>query len=91
MSEQGAKFEVTDYFELQGRGGFVVGQIVQGSVRPGMLVATGLNPDQLRIAGVEFLDNIAERKYRNALVFAEQPTLEFIRKAFPVGTIVEAK
>jgi hypothetical protein len=56
-----------------------------------MLVATGSHPDQLRIAGVEFLDNIAERTYRNALVFAERPTLEFIKSAFPVGTVVEAK
>jgi hypothetical protein len=91
MSEQAGKFEVTDHFELTGRGGFVVGRIVQGSIRPGMFVATGSHPDQLRIAGVEFLDNIAERTYRNALVFVERPTLEFVKSAFPVGTVVEVK
>jgi hypothetical protein len=91
MSEQGGKFEVADHFELTGRGGFVIGRIVEGALRPGMLVSTGSNPAQLRIVGVEFLDNIAERQHRNALMFAEQPSLEFVKEAFPVGTVMEIK
>ena len=85
------RFEVTDHFEVKGRGGFVVGRIVGGVIRPGMLVPTRLEPATLRIAGVEFVDNISARTYRNALIFAEQPSLAFVRTAFPVGVTIEVK
>jgi hypothetical protein len=91
MSNEISKFEVTDHCELASRGGFVIGQIVEGVIRIGMLVETGLDPSQLKISGVEFLDNISERKHWNALLFVEKPSLAFVKQAFPVGTVIEAK
>ena len=69
----------------------MVGQIVGGVVRIGMKARTGLEPAFLTVGGVEFLDNLRERKHWNALVFAERPALEFIERAFPVGTIIETR
>ena len=91
MNEHGCSFEVTDHYELAGRGGFVIGRIVAGVVRPGMFVRTGLVPTQLKVDGIEFLDNLSERKHWNALVFAERPALSFVKQAFPVGSIIELK
>jgi hypothetical protein len=45
----------------------------------------------LTISGVECMDNISEKKYWNALVFAEKPELRFIKAAFPVSAIIEAR
>jgi len=84
-------FEVLGHFELNGRGGFVIGRIVGGIIRPGMLVVTGREPATLKIAGVEFVDNMAAKTYKNALVFAERPSLAFVSEAFPVGVTIEAK
>ena len=89
MNEHGGKFEVTDHYELAERGGFVIGRIVAGVIRPGMFTRTGLEPPHLEVAGVEFLDNVSERKHWNALVFAERPSLSFVEQAFPVGSIIE--
>ena len=83
-------FEVTSHYELVGRGGFVIGHIRNGVLRPGMRVATHREPAVLTVSGIEFLDNPSERVYRNALVFAERPTLDFVRAAFPVGSMLEA-
>ncbi len=83
------RFEVTGHDELTGRGAFIVGHIRSGVIRPGMYVDT--LSDSLRIAGVECLDNTRERKYLHALVFAERPSLDVVRAAFPVGTVVEIR
>jgi hypothetical protein len=85
------RFEVTSHFEIIGRGAFVVGQIRGGLIRVGMYVDTQRDPPRLRVAGVEFLDNIAEKKYWNALVFAERPTLDFVEAAFPIGSVLELR
>jgi hypothetical protein len=79
------RFKVTDQAELADRGAFVLGKIIDGVVRPGMRVKTHLEPPALTISGVEFLDNVAERRHLNALVFAEHPTLNFVAHGFPVA------
>ncbi len=82
------RFEVTRHFGLSGRGAFVIGYIVEGMIRVGMVVRTGMDPPVLTISGVEFVDNTAERKSWNALLFAD-PSLEIIERAFPVGSILD--
>jgi len=89
MIEPSGKFEITGHYELTGRGGFLIGRIVDGVIRIGMSVTTDLDPGELKIAGVEYLDNFSEGKYRNALIFAEKPSLEFVKRAFPVGIVIE--
>ena len=82
-----AQFEVTDRYELAGRGGFVIGHIGSGVFRIETQVRTGHEPGSLTISGIEFLDDITERKVSNALMFRECRTLEFVKRAFPIGTI----
>ena len=88
IAERG-QFEVTDHAEFAGRGAFVVGKIVDGVVRPGMRAKTRLNPPALTVSGVESLDKLSERKHWNALIFAEHPSLEFVARAFPIGSLVD--
>jgi hypothetical protein len=71
----GARFEITDHAELSARGAFVVGNILDGVVRPGMLVSTPPGMAPLTISGVEYLDDLRQRRHWNALIFAERPTL----------------
>jgi hypothetical protein len=85
------RFEVTSHFELNGRGAFVIGHIRDGVIRPGMYVDTHRDPPRLKVAGVEFVDNIAEKKHWNALLFAELPTLDFVKAAFPIGSVIEVR
>ncbi len=54
-----------------------------------MLAQTGTDPSTLTISGVEFLDNLAEKRFWNALVFAERPALDFVKRVFPLGSIIE--
>ena len=82
-------FEVTSHFELKDRGGFVIGHIKSGSVAVGMYVNTGSQPPTLKVSGVEFVDNVSEKKYWNALLFAERPKLDFVERVFPVGFKIE--
>jgi hypothetical protein len=77
------RFEVTSHFELAARGAFVIGRILDGFIRPGMCVDTHLEPPKLKITGVEVLNNISEKKHWNALIFAERPTFDFVKAAFP--------
>jgi hypothetical protein len=82
-----AQFEVTNHYELPSRGAFVIGHIIQGSVRVGMLAATRLSPPTLTISGMEFLNAVSEHKFWNALIFSEQPNLDFLQRAFPIGCV----
>ena len=86
MNHENPLFEVTGHYFLKERGGFVIGTILSGTFRNGMRIATGDRKlPFLTIAGIEFLDNIREKTFKNALVFREQPSLEFVTRAFPVG------
>jgi hypothetical protein len=84
-------FEVTSHYELTGRGAFIIGRIRGGVIRPGMYVDTHGDPPMLKVASVEFLDNIAEKTHQNALVFAEQPSMAFVKAAFPIGSLLELR
>lgn len=84
-------FEVTDHFYLPGRAAFVIGHIRSGLFRNGMSIQS---PDEvltLTISGIEFMDNLAERKHWNALTFRERPTLDQLKRHIPVGSILLAK
>ena len=74
-TEEFAEFEVTDHFYLKQRGGFVIGHIRKGTIRPGMVVQIRKDGKSLTISGVEFVDNITEKTFTNALVFQEKPKL----------------
>jgi len=84
-------FEVTDHLEISGRGAFVIGRIRDGVFRVGMQVSTGGEPPALTISRVEYLDRVAERKFWNVLAFREHPTLEFLKRVFPIGALLEAR
>jgi hypothetical protein len=90
VSDRG-RFKVIDHAELSDRGAFVLGNIIDGVIRPGMRANTRLDPPALTISGVESLDNLSERRHWNALIFAEHPTLEFVARAFPVGSVVDVE
>ena len=85
------RFRVSDHSELTDRGAFVVGNVVDGVIRPGMRAMTRLEPPTLTIAGVESLDNLGAHRHWNALVFSERPSLEFVTRAFPIGSFIEVE
>ncbi len=77
-------FEVTDHYEMAGRGGFVIGHLMEGAVSVGNIVLVPASSTHWTICGVESL-NTADQKRRNALVFSERPTIAAVQEAFPVG------
>ena len=84
------KFEVTDHYYLENRGAFVIGNIVSGEFTIGMKIDTTDKISSLTISGIEYVDNISKRSYKNALVFKEYTTIEYLKKAFPTGTIISS-
>ena len=90
MSDR-ATFEVTEHFHLPERGAVLVGHIRTGTFRIGMRIDT-LSSDHptLTISAIEFLDNLAEQRFWNALMFREQPTLDQLIALCPVGSVLEA-
>jgi hypothetical protein len=84
-------FAVTDHLDLGGRGAVVVGHILEGVLGAGMRVATYADPPFLTLRSVEAVDNVREKKSWSALVFEERPTLDFVRRTFPVGGVLEAR
>ena len=88
-SEVIGTFEVTDHYVLKDRGAFVIGNILGGAIKVGGKVRLPDGVTSWTISGVEFIDNIAQRIYRNALVFRERPALEELQRSFPVGTQIE--
>jgi hypothetical protein len=83
------KFEVTDHYELRERGAFVVGLICEGIIKPGDFAALLDGVTYWKISGVEFLDNTAERTYRNALMFRKRPARADVEREFPVGSHID--
>lgn len=89
MNDEPAHFEISGHYFLPGQGGFIVGRIVGGRFSIGMRISTGLeDPPYLTIAGIEFLDDVAAKTFKNALIFREQPSLEFVKHVYPVGQVV---
>jgi len=83
------RFEVTSHYELSGRGAFVIGHIREGTIQIGNSVPVPGFSGCWTISGIECLDNIAERKHWNALVFKEQPRRDEVEAAFPIGAFVD--
>ena len=90
MPNEPARFEVTGHCELSARGAILIGHIQAGVFRNGMLIGSAAHSERFTISGIEFLDNIAERRHWNALVFRERPSLEALQRLFPVGSVVVA-
>jgi hypothetical protein len=92
MMNEESHFEVTDHFEIEDRGAFVIGHIRgDDPINIGMVVDTQEPEKMFTISGIEFVDNIREKKYWNALVFQEKPTLDTVKRCFPVGTHLKPK
>ena len=90
MNEE-SQFEVTDHFELPERwGAFVIGHIRSGVFKTGLVVDAQEPECTFTISGIEFLDNISEKRFWNALHFQEKPEMETVRRCFPVGTVLKA-
>ena len=85
-----SEFEVTDHFYLKERGGFVIGNIKSGLFKMGMVVSCSEEGQSLTISGIEYLDNLKEKNFKNALVFKEKPSVEFVKSFFPVGCILKS-
>ena len=83
-------FLVTGHYEMPERGAFVLGQLIQGGISPGMLIGTGCEPPTLTIVGVECLSDSANNRHSNALIFREKPSMDFLMRVMPVGTVVSA-
>ena len=87
-----SQFEVTDHFEIEDRGAFVIGHIRgDDPIKIGMVVATKEPEKTFTISGIECVDNIREKKYWNALAFQERPTLDTVKRCFPVGTLLKPR
>ena len=91
MDKQTASFELTGHFELAQRGAFVVGHLRDGVCRIGMSVTSDIAGQTYVISGIEYLDNISERKFWSALIFREKPAIAEIERAFPAGTLLSAR
>jgi hypothetical protein len=83
-----SQFEVTGHYVLPKRGAFVIGHLLGGGKWLGEQISTGDEPPSLTVSGVDFMCNTKANKYSQALVFREQPSLEFLQRIFPVGTIL---
>ena len=84
--EDSGKFEVTDFCTITTRGAYLVGHIKSGLTRIGDQVER--KGKKYTIAGVEFLDNISEKKHLNAIIFKEKPTQSELESAFQKGEII---
>jgi len=80
--------EITDHFEVKGRGAIVFGHVRAGVFRIGMRVSGQPGFEPLTIASVEFADSIAERTYRTGFFFQERPELTSLREQFPIGSML---
>ena len=89
-AEELAEFEVTGHYYLEKRGAFVIGRIQSGTFRIGMTIPIGEEGKSLTISGIEYLDNVAKKVFANALVFKEKPELDYLKKIFPVGSVLRA-
>jgi len=85
------RFKVTDHFQIAERGAFVIGHIVEGTIRLGMVAFARDGSARFTVRAVEYLDNLAEKKFWNALLFSEHADLETVRNTFPVGSIIEVR
>lgn len=86
-----AEFRVKDSFELTGRGGVLLGDLLDGTVKKGMAVLSvnGIVPDEvLTISAVEIADHAGRRSFSIALMFEGQPAKEQLDGLFTTGSIL---
>ena len=83
------EFQVTGHYEMPARGAFVLGELLQGKIAPGMVIETRCEPSTLKIVGVECMSDSANNRHSNALIFLEKPSMDFLLRVMPVGSIVE--
>ena len=83
-------FEVKGHFYDERVGGFVIGRILSGELRIGMLVSTEGKKDSLLISNIEYIDDLNKKTFQNSLFFSEKPKLEYIKEIFPSGSILFA-
>jgi hypothetical protein len=83
-----SRFEVTDHYELPGRGAFLIGNIMDGTLRIGMSMRARDQEVPLTISRIEYVDHRQLRRFANALTFHEQPSLDYLKKTYPLGSVV---
>jgi hypothetical protein len=85
-----ASFRIAGTFELSSRGTVLFGDIVDGTIVPGMRVTL---PDETSwpIAAIEYIDSIARREYHVALVLRDAPSVNALSAQLPLGTVVSAR
>jgi len=85
-----ARFGVHSVFHLTGTGPVVAGEILDGTVRAGMLAAIDDRPGHgpWSIAGVGFADNVARRKQYVLLMLPNAPLIEDLRALVPPGSVL---
>jgi hypothetical protein len=96
-----ALFEVTDHFYIRGRGVVVSGHPRNGRFRKGMLVHTGDDPPVLIVTGLDIGHTVKrraifgvvfeERRDIYGVWFGDAPSLEFVQKVFPVGSVLRGE
>ena len=65
-------------------------KIKSGFFKTGMKIFISGKEKSLTISGIEYLDNLKEKSFKNALIFKEKPSLEDVKSNFPVGTVLRA-
>jgi hypothetical protein len=87
---ESGEFEVTHHYYIEKRGGFVIGRIQSGIFKIGMKVPIDEDGTSLTISGIEYIDNVKTKMVANALIFKEKPSLDYVKKVFPVGSVLRA-
>ena len=84
-----AEFLVADHFEITGRGVVVLGKILSGAFRAGMLACgmEGFSP--LTITSVESLRG-TNADISVGIAFREHSGLQTLRDQFPIGSVLTA-
>ena len=75
-----------DYFSISGRGPVAKGNIMTGVIAVGMILNTGSKPEDLTVAGVEYIDDVSTGEYWIGILFKENPDIEFLREIYPPGS-----
>ena len=87
---ESGEFEVTNHYYLEKRGGFVIGRIQRGIFKIGITVPIAEDGTSLTISGIECIDDVKTKMFANAIIFKEKPTLDYVKKMFPVGSVLRA-
>ena len=84
------EFEVINHYYIENRGSFVIGHIKSGIFQIGMKVPIDQDGSSLTISGIESVDYVGRKIFHNAIIFKEKPSLDYVKKVFPVGSVLRA-